>query len=139
GGRYHVLVRGLSGGEVVDRVEESASISRALVASRQWDDVLAVARSPHLRLLLSNTAEAGYTLDPSERSAPVADAAGSPHPALTRPGSPVSFPAKLLFLLRERFEAGRPGLTILPFELFEHNADMLRGNVLQLADEWKLS
>src|SRR3954471_23533646 len=30
GGRYHVLVRGLSGGQVVDRVEESASISRAL-------------------------------------------------------------------------------------------------------------
>ena len=33
GGRYHVLVRGLSGGQVVDRVEESASIRRALVAA----------------------------------------------------------------------------------------------------------
>src|SRR5437588_5261748 len=32
GGRYHVLVRGLSGGAVIDRLEESASISRALVA-----------------------------------------------------------------------------------------------------------
>src|SRR5262249_10510409 len=134
GGRYHVLVRGLSGGAVVDRVEESASISRALVASRQWDDVLAVARSPELHFLLSNTAEAGYTLDPSDRSAP-----GSGLPALTQPGSPVSFPAKLLLLLRERFQAGLPGVTILPCELFEHNADMLRGIVLQLADEWKLS
>src|SRR5262249_9299444 len=129
GGRYHVLVRGLSGGEVIDRVEESASISRALVASRQWDDVLAVARSPELRFLLSNTAEAGYTLDPSDRMAAVADA----------PGSPASFPAQLLLLLRERFQAGLPDITILPCELFEHNADMLRGIVLQLADEWKLS
>src|SRR5262245_28243042 len=123
GGRYHVLVRGLSGGEVVDRVEESASISRALVASRQWDEVLAAARSPALRFLLSNTAEAGYTLDPSDR----ADAA-----------PPASFPAKLLLLLRERFQAGQPGITILPCELFEHNADTLRGIALQLADEWKL-
>src|SRR5207253_5522649 len=36
GGRYHVAVRGLAGGQIVDRVEDSASISRALFASRQW-------------------------------------------------------------------------------------------------------
>src|SRR5947209_13006130 len=123
GGRYHALVRGLSGGAVIDRVEESASISRALVASRQWDEVLAIARSPDLRFLLSNTAEAGYTLDPSDR------------PDATPPSS---FPAKLLLLLHERFQAGLPGLTILPCELFEHNAETLRGIVLQLADQWKL-
>src|SRR5947209_12849621 len=51
-GRYHVLVRGLSSGAVIDRVEESASISRALVAARQWDEVLAVARSPEVRFIL---------------------------------------------------------------------------------------
>src|SRR5690242_7604597 len=62
-GRYHVLVRGLEDGRVVDRVEESASIGRALVASRQWADVLAVARSHELRYVLSNTAEEGYRLD----------------------------------------------------------------------------
>src|SRR5206468_1572374 len=45
-GRYHVLVRGLSRGATVDRVEESASISRALVAARQWPEVLSLARSP---------------------------------------------------------------------------------------------
>src|SRR5262245_10732629 len=46
GGRYHVVVRGLESGQVVDRVEEVASISRALFATGQWPDVLAVARSP---------------------------------------------------------------------------------------------
>src|SRR4051812_23007582 len=86
GGRYHVLVRGLAGGEVVDRVEQSASIRRALVAGRHWDEVLAAARSPGLRFVLSNTAEAGYTLDPNDR----ADL--SP---------PASFPAKLVLLLHE--------------------------------------
>src|SRR5437016_4380078 len=39
GGRYHVAVRGLAGGQLIDRVEESESISRALVASRQWPEV----------------------------------------------------------------------------------------------------
>src|SRR5262245_8369649 len=123
GGRYHVLVRGLWGGGVVDRVEESASIRRALAASRQWDEVLAAARAPELRFILSNTAEAGYTLDPGDR------------PDL-RP--PPSFPAKLVLLLHERFRAGLPGVTLLPCELFEHNADKLRGLVLELAAGWGL-
>jgi tagaturonate reductase len=121
GGRYHVAVRGLSEGEVVDRVEEIASISRGLVASRQWDTVLAVARAPHLRYLISNTAEAGYNLDPADRPG-------------ERP--PRSFPGKLLLVLQERFRAGQPGLHLLPCELFEHNADRLRAIVLDLARAW---
>src|SRR5262245_54220840 len=63
GGRYHVVVRGLEGGTAVERVEECASVSRALIASTQWGEVCAVARSPQLRLILSNTTEAGYNLD----------------------------------------------------------------------------
>jgi tagaturonate reductase len=123
GGRYHVVVRGLQDGRVVERVEESASISRALLAGPQWAEVLAVARSPELHTLVSNTAEAGYTLDPRDR-----------------PGDapPRSFPARLLLLLRERFRADRPGVTVLPCELFEHNADLLRGIVLQVAESWGL-
>src|SRR5690242_10137458 len=35
GGKYHVVVRGLENGQVVDRVEEVASISKALFASSQ--------------------------------------------------------------------------------------------------------
>jgi tagaturonate reductase len=122
GGRYHVVVRGLADGRLVERVEESASISRALTAGRQWGEVLAVARSPDLRFILSNTAEAGYALDPQDRpdSAP-----------------PRSFPGKLLLVLRERCRAGRPGVTLLPCELFEHNADLLRRTVLDLAESWE--
>jgi tagaturonate reductase len=123
GGRYRVAVRGLAAGQIVDRVEESASISRALSASRQWPDVLGVARSPDLRFIVSNTAETGYNLDPADL------------PVLT---PPVSFPAKLLLVLYVRFRAGHPGVHLLPCELFEHNADMLRGILLGLADTWKL-
>lgn len=123
-GRYHVAVRGYENGVVVDRVETSASISRALVASSQWDEILAVARSPELRIILSNTTESGYNLDTADK---VNDA------------PPRSFPAKLLAVLRERFEAGHRGLTLVPCELREHNADTLRSLLLQLAGEWSLS
>jgi tagaturonate reductase len=123
GGCYHVAVRGLLRGERVDRIEESASISRALVAARNWPDVLAMARSPELRWIISNTAEAGYNLDAADRpdSAP-----------------PDSFPAKLLLVLQERFRAGQPGVHLLPCELFERNADTLLGLLQQLAENWRM-
>jgi tagaturonate reductase len=122
-GRYHVAVRGLERGAVVDRVEESASVSRALVAAAEWDEVRAAARAPDLRVVLSNTTEAGYDLHPADRPA---DA------------PPRSFPAKLLTLLRERCEAGLPGVTVVPCELREDNADLLRGIVQRLARDWNL-
>jgi tagaturonate reductase len=123
-GRYHVLIRGLENGQTVDRVEEVASISRALVATQRWGDVLIFARAPQLRAIISNTAEVGYTLDPADQ-------------ATAKP--PRSFPAKLLLVLKERYEAGLPGVRILPCELFEHNADLLLGLLLQLADSWGLT
>src|SRR5262249_52704331 len=124
GGRYRVLVRGLAEGKTIDRVQEVASISRALVASTQWDDVLKVARAPELRYIISNTAEIGYNLDPADQ-------------ATDNPPRP--FPAKLLAILKARFDAGQFGLTILPCELFEQNADLLRGLVLQLAEGWNFA
>jgi len=124
GGRYHVLVRGIERGQVVDRVEPCESISRALVAAEQWGEVLRLARSPQLKVVLSNTTEKGYDLDQAD----------GPNYA-----PPRSFPAKLLAVLRARFEAGQPGLTVVPCELRERQADLLRGLVVGLARDWKLS
>jgi tagaturonate reductase len=122
-GRYHVLVRGLEKGTVVDRLELCECVSRALVASSQWDDVLDLARCGALRIILSNTTEKGYDLDPAD----------TPTDA-----PPRSFPVKLLAVLHARWEAGLPGLTIVPCELREHQADMLLDIVEKLAREWKL-
>jgi tagaturonate reductase len=123
-GRYHVLVRGLADGNKIDRTEESASISRALVAATQWEQVRDVARSPKLRTIISNTAEAGYDLNPADR------------PDSSPPGS---FPAKLLLLLHERFQSRQPGVIIVPCELHERNADLLQRLVIDLAESWKLA
>ncbi|MCE2806289.1 MAG: hypothetical protein LW700_13960 [Gemmataceae bacterium] len=59
-GKYHVVIRGIENGLVVDRVEACESVSRALAAQTQWPQVLELARSPHLATVLSNTTEAGY-------------------------------------------------------------------------------
>lgn len=123
-GRYHVVVRGLEDGKVVDRVEECASISRAIVAATHWNDVLDVARSRELRYIVSNTTEAGYALDATDH---VSDA------------PPKSFPAKLVQILHARWECGMPPLTVMPCELHEDNAIKLRALALDLAQQWRLT
>ncbi|MCY2945242.1 MAG: hypothetical protein NT142_12050 [Planctomycetota bacterium] len=42
---------------MIERLEECESISRALVAQTQWHEILAVAQSPDLKVILSNTTE----------------------------------------------------------------------------------
>lgn len=122
-GRYHVLIRGLADGKVIEEVHEVQSIRRALVAQTDWNEVLAVGRASELRIILSNTTETGLTLEPGDR----ADAA-----------PPKSFPAKLLLVLKARYESGLPGVTIVPCELIEDNADRLIGLILEQARLWQL-
>ncbi len=120
GGKYHVVVRGFENGEVVDRVEVCDSISRALHAGTQWDEVLKLARSPTLHTILSNTTEAGYKLEDD----------------LPTDAVPKSFPGKLLVVLRARFVAGLAVPTVIPCELIEGNAGLLKRVVLDLAAVW---
>ena len=121
GGKYHVLVRGIEAGGVVDRVEECGSVSRALHAGTQWEEVLAVARCPELHTILSNTTEAGYHL-----------ADDAPADAV-----PKSFPAKLLAVLKARWAADLPPPTVVPCELIEGNAGILKCILHQLARDWR--
>jgi len=120
GGGYHVAIRGYEEGQVIDRVVKVESVSRALVASSQWNEVLELARSADLKFILSNTTENGYQTDPNE------DLSKTP---------PDSFPAKLLTVLLARHDANLPPLTIIPCELIEGNAGILKTKVLELAQK----
>ncbi len=120
-GRYHVAVRGYENDQVIDRVEACESVSRVIPAATGWADVLDLARSPDLHTILSNTTEAGYTLDMED---------------LPTDAVPRSFPAKLLAVLQARFDAGLPGPTVIPCELIEFNATLLRAKVMDLAVRW---
>jgi hypothetical protein len=123
GAAYHVLVRGMWNGAIVDDAIAVTSVSRAINARSQWDDVLQFAESPDLKLVVSNTTEAGMTL------------ADADYAALTPPGS---FPAKLVKVLQRRFERKLPGLTIMPCELVEANGRKLRDLCLEQAMRWEL-
>jgi tagaturonate reductase len=121
-GKYHVAIQGLEQGKVIDETIEVASISHALHAGSQWAEIVEAGRHPDLKIILSNTTEAGLTLDPAD---------------ITFTGrAPVSFPAKLLGVLIERKQANQPAPWIVPCELIESNADRLRDLVLEQAILW---
>ncbi len=124
-GLYTLVVQGMADGQEVDEVQIISSISRALSARDQWDEVLACAANPDLSVIVSNTTEVGIVLDPTD------------HPDLTPPHS---FPGKLTAFLYARalafdFDPAQAPV-ILPCELLISNGDRLRGIVETLAGRW---
>jgi tagaturonate reductase len=124
-GRYHVVVRGIESGVTIDRIQECASISQALIAQTEWPKVVEATTAPGLKAIISNTTEAGFVLEDADREAPAKDTAS------------VSFPARLLMLLKARYAAGQPGVVLLPCELLDENALRLRELVLEQANRWR--
>jgi tagaturonate reductase len=126
-GLYTLNVQGVEGGAVVRAPRVVSSVSRAISARDQWDEVLACARNPELALVFSNTTEVGIVLDPAD--------AGDASP-------PRSFPGKLTRFLYARGQAfdwsPERGVVVIPCELIEANGDRLREIVLTLAQRWDL-
>src|SRR3954453_7782191 len=89
-GLFTLVVQGLVNGESKREFRVVSSVSRALAATSEWDEVLRCAENPDLELIFSNTTEIGIVLDE-------ADAATTPSPA-----APRSFPAKLAAFLLHR-------------------------------------
>ena len=126
-GLYTLSVRGIEAGRTVDKCTVISSVSRSLDAKEQWDDVLACARKPDIRLVVSNTTEVGIRLDEGDRM----DLA-----------PPRSFPGKMTAILFERatafdFDPTR-GVIVLCCELIERNGERLLEIVRDLARRWAL-
>ena len=124
-GRYALWTRGQVQEKVVDRLDTVQAISRVLAASSQWPDVLELARSADLEVIISNTTEIGLSLQDGDRLE-----------------KPVSFPARLAALLHTRavhydFHP-EIGLIHLPCELVHNNGDTLRELLLTQAQTWSL-
>jgi tagaturonate reductase len=107
-----------------------AGVSRVLDARDEWDSVLACAVDPGIRLIVSNTTEAGIVLVKT-------DLIGGDGVAVAEASSPVSFPGKLLAVLWARWKAlggsADSGLVIVPTELIPDNATLLKGILNELA------
>ena len=120
---YNLFLRGVENGQVVNEHTHVTSISRALNPYTQYEDYIALAASPDLRVLVSNTTEAGIEYLGTEKLTDT---------------PPKSYPAKLTQFLYKRFEAGLKGMILLPCELIDNNGDNLKACVLKYADLWEL-
>ena len=126
-GLYTLVVEGIERGEPMRECRIISSVSRAISAADEWNEVLELARQPLLAFVFSNTTEVGIVADE--------DSGAEDAP-------PRSFPAKLTRFLFERgkafdFAADR-GLTVIPCELIENNGARLREIVVAIARRWEL-
>lgn len=118
---YTLCIRGIENEQLVRQNVICSAISRVLSANQQWGEVLRVATSPDLQIVISNTTEIGIQLIPED----------------IRQMPPQSFPGKLLAVLYARYQAfdGDPtkGLVIVPTELLPDNGTKLESILLELA------
>jgi tagaturonate reductase len=125
GNAYTVVLRGRDGAQVVNERTRIEVVSGRCNPYEDFQGYLDAAANPDVRVVVSNTTEAGITLDESDR-------------AEDRPAS--SYPGKLAQLLRARFLAlggtQASALLIMPCELIEKNGSTLRQYVLAHARRW---
>lgn len=126
-GLYTLLMRGRENGQAREETALISSVSRCINPYANYDALLAMARSVDLRVIISNTTEAGIAYQ--------ADVAVTDTP-------PASYPGKLAAFLYERFKtfggSAESGLLILPVELIDDNGTTLRTVVRRHAQDWKL-
>ena len=126
-GVYTLAMRGAENGQPVEKIEVITSVSRCINPYENYEDLMEIARSADLEVVVSNTTEAGIAYHAGDQ-------------LTDRP--PVSFPAKVTAFLYERYKAfnGDPekGLLFLPVELIDNNGAELKRIVLQYAQEWEL-
>lgn len=111
-----------NGKEVIEHTHVDV-ISRGINPYEDFDAYMALAENPDLRVIVSNTTEAGIEYLGTEKL--------DDKPAK-------SYPAKLTQFLYKRFQTGLKGFILLPCELIDHNADTLKECVLKYADLWEL-
>ncbi|WP_370674836.1 tagaturonate reductase [Pleomorphomonas sp. PLEO] len=127
-GLYTVLSRGVADdGSKVSEARVVGSVLKEIGAYQHWNEVLELARSPEITVVISNTTDAGIAFVPTVK---YDDAPQS------------SFPAKMTRLLHERWQAfagkSDAGWQMIACELIDHNGDELRRIVLRHAEEWGL-
>ena len=123
---YPVRIQGAENGRTVDEEYWSTSIAGALHADPDWALIRQAIRHD-VQVVISNTGDNGYVLDGADTASCLAADAPTPR----------SFPAKLLVLLHDRWQANPDAaLSLFPCELVSRNGDVLRDLIIQLAAEW---
>ena len=121
--KYHVVLRGVSGGKDVENVYKVDAVESVFSPFEDNDTFYSLAREEDLKIIVSNTTEAGICFSENDKFEDFETA---------------TFPAKLTKFLYERYKAGKGGVYLLPVELIENNADELYRCVKKYIELWEL-
>ena len=121
--QYHIVLRGVEDGKDVEKVRKICSVKDAIDPFVDEDGYYALAKDPDLKIIVSNTTEAGICYNGGDK---MEDFEG------------ITYPAKLTKFLYERFKAGLDGVYLMPVELIDNNADALSACVEKYIELWNL-
>lgn len=123
---YTVVLRGKENGQTVEETRVVTSVEQVVDCTTDIDGFFALAQLESVRFIVSNTTEAGITLDENDHF----------------DGLPETYPGKLTKFLYQRYQtfagAADKGVILLPVELIEHNGKKLKECVLALIRIWDL-
>lgn len=126
-GLYTLYLNGIREGEVVSEHSVINCITRGVNPYKDYQAYLSIGNNPELKLVLSNTTEAGIAFNEEDT---------------LDGGCQKSFPGKLTALLYQRYKyfsgAKDKGLVFIPCELIDKNGEMLREKILMFAKHWNL-
>lgn len=121
--RYHVILRGVSEGKAKEKAVEITAVKSVFSLSENPEKYFSLAKEEELKIITSNTTEAGIRFDEKDEISDIANA---------------TYPAKLTAFLYERYLAGKAGVYILPAELIDDNAEKLKNCVNEYIGLWEL-
>jgi len=120
---YHTCVCGKVDGKAIKEYTYVTVVKDCVNPYREYDRYEAAYLDPDLKVIISNTTEAGIAFNPADKFEDLG-----------------TFPAKITKILYARFkkygEAGR--VELLPLELIEKNGETLKSYVLKYAALWGL-
>ena len=121
--KYHIVLRGMKDEKAVEDVYKVDVLENVISPFEDLESYYALAREKDLKLIVSNTTEAGICYNGND------DINGFDN---------ITFPAKLTKFLYERFKANLGGVYMMPVELIDNNADELYKCVDKYIELWNL-
>ncbi len=123
GNKYHIVLRGQKDGKAVENVYPIDCLASVIDPFVDMESYMVLATDQDLKIIVSNTTEAGICFHDNDTMDGFAE---------------ITYPAKLTKFLYERFKAGLDGVYLLPVELIEDNAVMLKKCVDEYIELWNL-
>ena len=122
--KYHIVLRGMNDGKAVEDVYKIDCLEKVIDPFNNFDDYIARAKDKDLKIIVSNTTEAGICFNSADKFDGFEN---------------ITYPAKLTKFLFERFNAGLDGVYLMPVELIDNNANELKKCVDKYIELWGLS